>query len=49
MYQEEVRICIVQKQFREDLAEWIRQDRRIASKVLTMMEDVIRLQAKCHY
>lgn len=36
------RICIIQKQFREDLQDWIKQDRKIAKKVLDMMEDVLR-------
>lgn len=36
------RICIVQKQFREDLQDWIKQDRKIAKKVLVMVEDVLR-------
>jgi len=36
------RTCIVQKQFREDLREWVRHDRKTASKVLDLMEDVLR-------
>lgn len=38
----EPRVCIIQKQFREDLQEWIKQDRKIASKVIDMMNDVLR-------
>lgn len=38
----EVRICIVQKQFREDLAEWIKVDRKVAKKVLDMMEEIMK-------
>ncbi len=36
------RVCIVQKQFREDLQEWVRYDRKLAVKVLDFMEDVVR-------
>lgn len=36
------RICIVQKQFREDLAEWIKVDRKVAAKVIDLMEEVIK-------
>lgn len=39
---QEVRICIVQKQFREDFAEWIKVDRKVAVKVLDMMEEVMK-------
>ena len=38
----EQRVCIIQKQFREDLQEWIKQDRRIAAKILDMMNEVLR-------
>ena len=38
----ELRVCIIQKQFREDLQEWIKQDRKIAANVLEMMNDVMR-------
>lgn len=38
----ETRVCIIQRQFREDLAEWIKQDRRTAAKILDMMEEVMR-------
>jgi toxin YoeB len=34
--------CIVQKQFREDLNDWIRHDRKMAMKVLDLVEDVLR-------
>lgn len=37
-----VKVCIVQKQFREDLQEWIRYDRKLATKVLDFVEDVMR-------
>ncbi|MDA0751939.1 MAG: Txe/YoeB family addiction module toxin, partial [Verrucomicrobia bacterium] len=36
------RICIVQGQFRGDLRIWIKQDRKIASKVLAMVEEVLK-------
>ena len=35
-------ICIVQEQFREDLRTWIKQDRKIASKVLDLAEEVLK-------
>jgi toxin YoeB len=35
-------ICIVQKQFREDLTDWIRHDRKTAMKVMDLVEDVLR-------
>ena len=35
-------ICIVQKQFREDLSDWIRHDRKMAMKVMDLVEDVLR-------
>ncbi len=35
-------ICIVQKQFREDLTDWIRQDRKTAMKVMDLIEDILR-------
>ena len=35
-------ICIVQKQFREDLTAWIRHDRKTAMKVMDLVEDVLR-------
>lgn len=35
------RTCIVQKQFREDLQDWIKQDRKVAKKVPDMVEDVL--------
>lgn len=35
-------ICIVQKQFREDLTDWIRYDRKTAMKVLDLVEDILR-------
>lgn len=38
----EVRICIVQKQFREDLGEWIKLDRKVAKKVLDIMEEILK-------
>lgn len=38
----EARVCIIQKQFREDLSEWIKQDRKIAQKILEMMEEVLK-------
>ncbi len=38
----EARICIVQKQFREDLGEWVKVDRRVAKKVLDLMEEVLK-------
>ena len=38
----ESRVCILQKQFREDLQDWIKQDRKIAVKVIDMMNDVLR-------
>lgn len=37
-----VYICVVQKQFREDLEEWVKVDRKIALKVLSFVEDVLR-------
>jgi len=39
---EGARICIVQKQFREDLGEWIKVDRKVASKVVDLMDEVLR-------
>ena len=36
------RICIVQGQFRGDLRIWIKQDRKIASKVLAMVVEVLK-------
>ena len=39
---DEARICIVQQQFREDLAEWIKVDRKVAKKVLDLMEEVLK-------
>ena len=38
----EPRICIIQKQFREDLQEWIKQDRKVAYKIIDMMNDVLK-------
>jgi len=38
----EPRVCILQKQFREDLQDWIKQDRKVAVKVIDMMNDVLR-------
>lgn len=35
-------VTVVQKQFREDLKEWIKYDRKTAMKVLELMEDVLR-------
>ena len=35
-------ICVVQKQFREDLEEWVKVDRKIALKVLSFVEEVLR-------
>ncbi|MGE9296842.1 MAG: Txe/YoeB family addiction module toxin [Puniceicoccales bacterium] len=36
------RVCIAQKQFREDLSEWVQYDRKTALKILNLMEDVLR-------
>ena len=36
------RVCIVQKQFREDLTEWVKQDRKTALKVLQLVDEVLR-------
>ena len=36
------RTCIVQRQFREDLSAWIKLDRKIASKILDLVEEVLR-------
>lgn len=38
----ESRICIIQKQFREDLQEWIKQDRKVAYKIIDMMNEVLK-------
>ena len=38
----EARTCIIQKQFREDLQEWIKQDRKIALKIIDMMNEVLK-------
>lgn len=37
-----VAITVIQKQFREDLSEWIKYDRKIALKIMDLMEDVLR-------
>ena len=34
--------CIIQKQFREDLADWVKYDRRVAKRVLELVEDTMR-------
>jgi toxin YoeB len=36
------RITVVQKQFREDLKDWVKVDRKVALKILELMEDVAR-------
>ena len=36
------RITIIQKQLREALRTWIKQDRKIALKIVDLMEDVMR-------
>lgn len=33
---------VIQNQFREDLSEWIKQDRKVALKIMDMMEDTLR-------
>ena len=35
-------ICVVQKQFREDLEAWVKLDRKTALKVLSFVEEVLR-------
>lgn len=35
-------ICITQKQFREDLVFWVKTDRKIALRVLDLVEDCLR-------
>ena len=35
-------ICVVQKQFREDLEAWVKLDRKTALKVLSIVEEVLR-------
>jgi toxin YoeB len=35
-------VTVVQQQFREDLKEWVKFDRKIALKVFDVMEDVLR-------
>lgn len=37
-----MRTCVIQKQFREDSKEWIKQDRKVASKIFDMMEETLR-------
>jgi toxin YoeB len=35
-------VTIIQRQFREDLREWVKYDRKVALKILDLMEDVLR-------
>jgi len=35
-------ICVIQKQFREDLADWVKHDRKVAKRVLDLVEDTMR-------
>ena len=34
--------CVIQKQFREDLEEWVKLDRKIALNVLSSVNEVLR-------
>lgn len=34
--------CVVQKQFREDLEEWVKHDRKVALKTLSLVDEVLR-------
>lgn len=36
------RFCVVQAEFREDLLFWVKTDRKIAKKILTLIEEVMR-------
>jgi toxin YoeB len=36
------RISIFQRQCREDLAHWVQQDRKIALRIFTLIEDTMR-------
>lgn len=36
------RVTVVQRQFREDLKDWVKIDRKVALKILELMEDVAR-------
>jgi toxin YoeB len=42
MHKPKNRTCIIQKQFREDLMDWTRQDRKIAIKILDLVDDILR-------
>jgi toxin YoeB len=36
------RLCVFDPDFREDLAYWIEHDRKVAQRVLRLVEDVMR-------
>jgi len=42
MIKSKKRICISQKQFRDDLRFWVGTNRKIALRVLDLMEDTLR-------
>ena len=35
-------VCIFQKQFREDLSFWVKTNRKVALRVLNLVEDTVR-------
>lgn len=37
-----MRSCVLQKQCREDIHEWVKFDRKIALKVLDMIDEILR-------
>lgn len=41
-YKSGERVCILQKQFREDLAAWVKFDRKTALRILDLVEDTMK-------
>ncbi len=35
-------VCIIQKQFREDLTSWIKTNRKIALRIFDLVEDTLK-------
>jgi len=36
------RVCVIQNEFREDLHYWIENDRKVAAKVMAIMENILK-------
>ncbi|MGQ0508154.1 MAG: type II toxin-antitoxin system YoeB family toxin [Myxococcaceae bacterium] len=36
------RLCVVEQEFREDLSRWVREQRRVAERVLDLVEGIMR-------